>query len=159
MIQLEALAQLGVALILFSLGLELDLTRIAHVRYVPSNLPRGFQGFGFVNPFRAGFFSDLGYGSGLLMVKSSPGVTPKPRFGPNLDLTGVCVFVCVFAMPVAILFFFVEKSSLSSMFHDGLSGLELDLTRIAHVQYVSVCVRLCFFGVGRCVFVFLLCCS
>jgi len=22
------------------------------------------------------------------MVKSSPGVTPKPRFGPNLDSTG-----------------------------------------------------------------------
>jgi CPA2 family monovalent cation:H+ antiporter-2 len=31
-IQTEALAQLGVALILFSLGIELDLTRIAHVR-------------------------------------------------------------------------------------------------------------------------------
>jgi CPA2 family monovalent cation:H+ antiporter-2 len=31
-IQTEALAQLGVALILFSLGVELDLTRIAHVR-------------------------------------------------------------------------------------------------------------------------------
>jgi len=26
----------------------------------PSNLPRGFQRFGFVNPFRAGDFSDLG---------------------------------------------------------------------------------------------------
>lgn len=31
-IQTEALAQLGVALILFTLGVELDLTRIAHVR-------------------------------------------------------------------------------------------------------------------------------
>jgi len=27
-------------------------------------------------------------GLGLLMVKSSPGVSPKPRFGPNLDSTG-----------------------------------------------------------------------
>ena len=26
------------------------------------------------------------------MVKSSPGVSPKPRFGPNLDLT-VCVSI------------------------------------------------------------------
>ena len=46
-----------------------------------------FQKFGCVNPFRAGAFSDLGYGFGLLLVKSSPGVTPKPRFGPNLDST------------------------------------------------------------------------
>ena len=47
----------------------------------------GLQTFGFVDPFRAGGCSDLGYGLGLLMVKSSPGVTPKPRFGPNLDST------------------------------------------------------------------------
>jgi len=29
-------------------------------RVNPSNLPRGFQRFGFVNPLRAGGFSDLG---------------------------------------------------------------------------------------------------
>ena len=52
-----------------------------------SNLPMGCPRFGFVNPFRAGCFSDLGYGPGLLMVKSSPGVTPKSRFGPHLDST------------------------------------------------------------------------
>jgi len=54
---------------------------------LPSNLPRGFQRFGFEYHFRAGGFSDLGYGVGLLMVQSSPGVHPKPRFGPNLDST------------------------------------------------------------------------
>jgi len=49
-----------------------------------SNLPRGFQRFGFDNHFRAGCFSDLGYGLDLRMVKSSPGGNPKPRLGPIL---------------------------------------------------------------------------
>jgi len=43
-------------------------------RSQPSNLPRGFQRFGFENHFRSGNFSDLGQGLGLLMVKSSLGV-------------------------------------------------------------------------------------
>jgi len=63
---------------------------ILYANYVlPSNLPRGFQRVGFENHFRAGGFSDIGYGLGLLMVKSSPGVNLKPRFGPILDST-VC---------------------------------------------------------------------
>jgi len=53
-----------------------------------SNVPRGFQRFGFENHFGAGGFSDLGQGVGLLMVQSSPGVNPKPRFSPILDSTG-----------------------------------------------------------------------
>jgi len=57
----------------------------------PSNLPRGFQRFEFQKLFRADFFfSDLGQGLGLLMVKRSPGVNancPKPRCGPILDST------------------------------------------------------------------------
>jgi len=54
---------------------------------VPSNLPRGKQSFGFENRFGAKVFSDLGYGLGLLRVKSSPGVHPNPPFGPILDST------------------------------------------------------------------------
>jgi len=53
--------------------LEVDLLRLSWTRpsaqvrgarraIRPSNLPRGFQRFGFVNPFRAGGFSDLGKG-------------------------------------------------------------------------------------------------
>jgi len=38
--------------------------------YIPSNLPRGFQRFGFESHFRAGVFSDLGYGLGLLRAES-----------------------------------------------------------------------------------------
>jgi len=58
----------------------------------PSNLPKGFQRFGFVTPFRPGGFTHLGLWLGLLMVKSLPGVSPKPRFGPNLDST-VLIFL------------------------------------------------------------------
>jgi len=47
----------------------------------------GFQRFGFENHYRAGSFSDLGLGLVVRMVKSSPGVHPKPRFGPILDST------------------------------------------------------------------------
>jgi len=54
----------------------------------PSNLPKGFQRFGLEQFFRAGFFfSDFGEGVVLLMVKSSPGVNPKPRVVPVLDST------------------------------------------------------------------------
>jgi len=51
----------------------------------PSNLPRRFQRFDFENHLRAGRVSDLGEGLGLLMVKSSRGVHPKPPFGPIMD--------------------------------------------------------------------------
>ena len=43
---------------------------------------RNFPG---LNP--QGGFSDLGQGLVLIMVKRSPGVHPKPRFGPILDST------------------------------------------------------------------------
>jgi len=36
---------------------------------VDRNLPRGSQRFGFENHFRAGGFSDLGYGLGLLLIR------------------------------------------------------------------------------------------
>jgi len=38
-----------------------------------------------MDPFRPEGFTNLGYRLGLLMVKSLPGVSPKPSFGPNLD--------------------------------------------------------------------------
>jgi len=50
----------------------------------PSNLPRGFQRFGFEKLFRAVGFSDLGYGLVLLMVKSSAGVHPELIRNPAL---------------------------------------------------------------------------
>ena len=45
----------------------------------------GSRHFSGLNP--QGGFSDLGQGLVSLVVKSSPGVNPKPRFGPILDST------------------------------------------------------------------------
>jgi len=53
----------------------------------PSNLPKGFQRFGFENHFGAGVSSDLGLGLGLLRVQSLPRVHPNPFVGPILDST------------------------------------------------------------------------
>jgi len=58
-----------------------------YIDIYPSNISSELQRFGFENHFRAGGFSDLGSGLGLRMIKSSPGVHPKPRFGPILDST------------------------------------------------------------------------
>jgi len=61
----------------------------------PSNLLREFQRFGFENHFGAGGLSYLGYGIGLLRVKSSPGIHQNPPFGPLIDSTVVGVRVSV----------------------------------------------------------------
>jgi len=54
----------------------------------PSNLLKGFQIFEILRNFCAGVSTYLGYGFGLLRVKSLPGVNPNPPFGLFLDSTG-----------------------------------------------------------------------
>ena len=79
----------GTSLVCSVRGISKTPARELCVLY-PVESTEGISEIWFCEPFLRRGFLRLKVGLGLLMVKSSLGVSPKPRFGPNLDST-VCL--------------------------------------------------------------------